>query len=57
VSDARVGVPSRARRHVEAYAKDQALFFRDFAAAFRKLEELGVPFPAEAPTVTFARKA
>ncbi len=26
---------------VEAYAKDKALFFSDFAAAFQKLEELG----------------
>ncbi len=28
-------------QHVEAYAQDQQLFFRDFAAAFQKLEELG----------------
>jgi len=32
------------RKHVEAYAKDEQLFFRDFAAAFSKLIELGVPF-------------
>ena len=29
------------RPHVEAYAKDQAAFFRDFAAAWVKLQELG----------------
>jgi len=34
------------RKHVEAYAKDETLFFRDFAAAFSKLLELGVSFPA-----------
>jgi len=33
------------KKHVEAYAKDEALFFKDFAAAFQKLEELGVKFP------------
>ncbi|KAL1499484.1 hypothetical protein AB1Y20_011687 [Prymnesium parvum] len=29
------------RSYVKMYAKDQALFFSDFAAAFQKLEELG----------------
>ena len=29
------------KTHVERYAADKALFFRDFAAAFQKLEELG----------------
>jgi len=29
---------------VVAYAKDEDLFFKDFAAAFSKLIELGVPF-------------
>ena len=28
------------RVHVEAYAKDEALFFRDFALAFQRLLEL-----------------
>lgn len=32
------------RKYVEMYAKDQDLFFKDFARAFQKLEELGVPF-------------
>jgi cytochrome c peroxidase len=30
------------RKWVEAYAKDQELFFKDFASAFQKLQELGV---------------
>ena len=29
------------KKWVQAYAKDEALFFRDFAAAFGKLMELG----------------
>jgi len=32
------------RQYVEAYAEDEQLFFRDFASAFGKLMELGVPF-------------
>lgn len=32
------------RKYVELYAKDEAVFFQDFAAAFRKLLELGVKF-------------
>ncbi|KAI5838954.1 heme peroxidase [Morchella snyderi] len=32
------------RKHVEAYAKDNELFFKDFADVFAKLLELGVPF-------------
>lgn len=37
------------RTHVQEYAKDEEKFFRDFAAAFSKLLELGVPFPEDAP--------
>jgi len=33
------------RMYVEAYAKDEDLFFKDFAKAFAKLLELGVTFP------------
>jgi len=44
------------RKYVEVYAKDSDRFFRDFSAAFRKLEENGVPFPKDAPTITFRRK-
>lgn len=36
------------RPHVHAYAKDEALFFEDFAKAFAKLLELGVPRAAPA---------
>lgn len=36
------------RPHVHAYAKDEELFFRDFAKAFAKLLELGVPRAAPA---------
>lgn len=34
------------RKYVDLYAKDEAKFLEDFAAAFSKLMELGVPFPA-----------
>lgn len=30
--------------HVEKYAKDEELFFKDFQAVIVKLFELGVPF-------------
>jgi cytochrome c peroxidase len=33
------------KKYVEMYAKDQELFFKDFAKAFSKLLELGVAFP------------
>jgi len=35
--------------YVEAYAKDEDAFFKDFASAFGKLLELGVDFPAPEP--------
>lgn len=44
------------RVHVEAYAKDADRFFGDFADAFRKLEELGVPFAADTPSMFFSRR-
>jgi cytochrome c peroxidase len=34
------------KKYVELYAKDEDKFMKDFAAAFAKLLELGVPFPA-----------
>lgn len=43
--------------HVEAYAKDSALFFADFASAFGKLLELGVPFAKDAPVHRFKTAA
>jgi len=36
------------RKHAEKYAKDETLFFKDFASAFGKLLELGVKFPGDA---------
>ncbi|KAL4451356.1 hypothetical protein ABPG77_009428 [Micractinium sp. CCAP 211/92] len=36
--------------YVQQYAKDEEAFFRDFAAAFSKLLELGVPFKEDAAT-------
>jgi cytochrome c peroxidase len=36
------------KQFVDLYAKDEDTFFKDFAAAFGKLMELGVPFPAAA---------
>ena len=32
------------KKYVEMYAKDEDLFFKDFAKAFAKLLELGAPF-------------
>jgi cytochrome c peroxidase len=42
---------------VHAYAKDSDAFFADFAAAFSKLLELGVPFPDPAPAASPVPKA
>lgn len=35
------------RQHVERYAKDEQLFFRDFSQAFGKLLELGTPMASQ----------
>ncbi|KAI8822211.1 mitochondrial putative cytochrome c peroxidase [Fimicolochytrium jonesii] len=43
------------RKWVETYAKDEEKFAQDFAKAFEKLTELGVPFPADTPTIQFKR--
>ncbi|CAG8507340.1 9255_t:CDS:2 [Ambispora leptoticha] len=43
------------RQWVEKYAKDEQLFFKDFADAFRKLLELGVPFTGNEKVYTFKR--
>jgi cytochrome c peroxidase len=40
-------------KHVYAYAKDSELFFKDFAAAFGRLLELGVPFKEGTPVYHF----
>jgi cytochrome c peroxidase len=34
------------KKYVKMYADDEELFFKDFASAFQKLEELGCSFPA-----------
>ncbi|KAH6568495.1 hypothetical protein BASA62_005436 [Batrachochytrium salamandrivorans] len=41
------------KKFVDLYAKDEAKFFEDFAKAFQKLEELGVPFKDTTPVLTF----
>ena len=41
------------RKWVEIYAKDEKRFFEDFAKAFSKLLELGVPFPQDAKPLVF----
>lgn len=45
------------RPWVEKYAKDEELFFKDFAAVVGKLFELGVPFPegSENSKIVFKR--
>lgn len=41
--------------YFELYAKDTAAFFEDFANAFKKLIELGVPFTGEEKEYVFER--
>ncbi|GAP86150.1 putative cytochrome c mitochondrial [Rosellinia necatrix] len=41
------------KQWVEKYAKDNDLFFRDFAAVVTRLFELGVPFKPDTETMTF----
>ena len=43
----------RFKKYVDLYAKDEAKFFEDFAAAFKKLLELGVYFKEGTPEYTF----
>jgi cytochrome c peroxidase len=45
------------KAQVGVYAKDQAKFFADFASAFGKLMELGVPFKPDTKAIVFARTA
>jgi cytochrome c peroxidase len=45
------------RKWATIYAKDEQRFFRDFAKAFQKLEELGVNFPKDAPTYIFTPRS
>jgi cytochrome c peroxidase len=44
------------RKYVQIYAKDSGKFFADFAAAYSKLLELGVPFQANTKAGVIARK-
>lgn len=41
------------KKIVEMYAKDQDLFFKDFAKDFQKLLELGIEYPKETKTFYF----
>lgn len=41
------------KKWVETYAKDEKRFGADFAKAFKKLLELGVQFPEDAPEIQF----
>lgn len=45
-SDMALVVDPEFKKYVELYAKDEDRFFKDFASAFSKLLELGVPFAA-----------
>jgi cytochrome c peroxidase len=46
-NDIALAQDSEFRKHVETYAKDESAFFNDFAAAFSKMLELGVPYPQQ----------
>jgi cytochrome c peroxidase len=45
-SDIALTLDPEFKKYVELYAKDETAFFKDFASAFAKLLELGVPFAA-----------
>lgn len=52
-SDIILIVDPNLKKWVEIYAKDENRFFKDFAKAFAKLLELGVPFPNDKPWYKF----
>jgi cytochrome c peroxidase len=52
-SDMVLVVDPEFKRYVELYASNEEAFFKDFAAAFSKLLELGVPFPSIKPWYQF----
>lgn len=43
------------KKYFDLYAKDEQKFFDDFAAAFKKLLELGVPFKGDEKVYEFKR--
>ncbi|RCH86202.1 heme peroxidase [Rhizopus stolonifer] len=43
------------KKYFDLYAKDEDKFFKDFAAAFKKLVELGVPFEGNEKVYEFKR--
>ncbi|KAI8146624.1 heme peroxidase [Fennellomyces sp. T-0311] len=43
------------KKYFDLYAKDEAKFFEDFAKAFKKLIELGVPFKGDEKEYKFAK--
>lgn len=45
------------RKWAELYAKDERKFFDDFAKAYKKLLELGVPFKSGTPEFRFKSPA
>ena len=44
ISDLSLIQDERMQKYVEMYKDDEELFFSDFATAWKKLIELGVPF-------------
>ena len=53
ISDMVLVLDPEFKKYVELYSKDEDAFFKDFAKAFAKLLELGVPFPASKPWYQF----
>ncbi|KAI9253479.1 heme peroxidase [Phascolomyces articulosus] len=43
------------KKYFDLYAKDEAKFFEDFAKAYKKLIELGVPFKGDEKTYVFPK--
>lgn len=41
------------KKYFDLYAKDEDRFFKDFAEAFKKLTELGVPFKGDEKVYKF----
>jgi len=54
-ADMAVATDPEFRKYAEIYAKDEARFFKDFAAAYSKLLELGVPFADDSGLLSWGR--